>query len=137
VTDPTPPRLVRVTLTADERTVEGGTASTSWRYFDGTRWLSLRDHPQATMTRLDCGPGMTWQTQAEVSLPVGSWLLRVDRFPNHRHQPSDPMEYLRRQVRTRRYAVRHSFFRITRDGSLRRRPREEAPVEQPDEPNEF
>lgn len=121
-------RIVRVTLVADERTVAGGTATTSWRYFDGVDWKSLKDHPDAAFTRLDCGPGMLWQTQAEVQMAPRTWVVRVDRSPNHRHRPTDPLEYLRRQVRLRQYATRRTYYQVASDGSLRRMPREDAPL---------
>jgi hypothetical protein len=121
-------RLVRVTLVAAEHTVAGGTATTSWRYFDGVDWKSLKDHPDAAFTRLDCGPGMLWQTQAEVQMTPRTWVVRIDRSPNHKHRPTDPLEYLRRQVRLRRYAVRRTYFQVANDGSLRRMPREDAPL---------
>lgn len=123
------PRLVRISLTADERTTPGGTTMTTWRYFDGNRWTSVRDHPDAEFTRLDCGPGLLWQSRADLLVPPATWLVRVDRFPNHHFQPTDPMEYLRRQVRTRRYALRHSFFQVSTNGSLRRMKRDEAPLD--------
>lgn len=123
-----PRRLLRVSLLADERTVPGGTATRSWRFFDGSEWRSIKDHPQATFTRIDCGPGLLWQTQAEVLVAPECWLMRVDRTPDRRNQPTDPLDYLRRQVRLRRYATRQTFFRVAADGALRRAPREQAPI---------
>lgn len=128
MSDQPPTRLFRVSLIADERTVAGGTATTSWRFFDGAEWRSIKDHPRATFERLDCGPGQLWQTQAEIMVAAGSWLLRVDRAPDRRNQPADPLEYLRRQVRLRRYATRQTFFTVAANGTLKRAPREQAPV---------
>lgn len=124
-----PPRLFRVSLLANERAAAGGTATTSWRYFDGAQWRSIKDHPQASFTRLDCGPGLLWQTRAEVLLSTECWLMRVDRAPDRRDPPTDPLDYLRRQVRLRKYTTRQTFFKVNVDGSLRRAPREQAPVE--------
>lgn len=128
MSDQPPPRLLRVSLLADERTVAGGTATTSWRFFDGTVWRSIKDHPRATFTRLDCGPGLLWQTQAEVMVAAECWLMRTDRAPDRTNQPTDPLDYLRRQVRLRRYSTRHTFFRVSANGFLRRAPREQAPL---------
>ena len=128
MTESPPPPLFRVSLTADERTVAGGTATTSWRYFDGDNWRSIKDHPKATFTRIDCGPGLLWRTQAEIMVAPQTWLMRVDRTPDRSNQPTDPMEYLRRQVRLRRYATRQTFFRVGAAGSLERATREQAPL---------
>src|SRR5690606_35274134 len=114
------PRLFRITLLANERTVAGGTATTTWRFFDGQTWLPLKEHPRATFTRLDCGPGQLWQTQALVLLGANSWLMRVDRTPDRRAPPTDPLDYLRREVRLRKYAVKHTFFKVSAAGSLQR-----------------
>lgn len=105
----------------------GGTATTTWRFFDGQTWLPLKDHPGATFTRLDCGPGQLWQTQALVSMGAHSWLMRVDRMPDRRQPPTDPLDYLRREVRLRKYAVKRTFFRVSAEGSLQRAPRQQAP----------
>jgi hypothetical protein len=128
VSEQPPTRLHRVSLIADERTVPGGTATTSWRFFDGTIWCSIKDHPRATFTRLDCGPGLLWRTQAEILVAAECWLMRVERAPDRRNQPTDPLDYLRRQVRLRRYAIQHTFFKVAARGGLRRVPREQAPL---------
>jgi hypothetical protein len=122
------PRDVRIILSACERTVDGGTAMTTWLYYDGERWQSIKDHPHATFTRLDCGPGVLWETVAEVLLPVGTWLTRIDRIPDHTLEPEDPLVYLQRQVRTRRYRSRRTTFRANTGGKLVRVSRKNAPV---------
>jgi hypothetical protein len=126
---PAPPGLVRVVLLADERTTEGGTATTTWRFFDGSQWTPVKDHPHATFARLDCGPGVMWQTRAEVWFAPATWVVRVERYPNRRQHSSDPMEYLRREIVRQKYALRHSFFQVSPNGSLERRQRQDAPLD--------
>jgi hypothetical protein len=114
-------------LSACERTVDGGTSLTSWLYHDQQGWQSLKDHPNATFTRMDCGPGVLWETVAEVSLPIGTWLTRIDRSPNDSLRPEDPLVYLQRQVRTRRYQTRRTYFQVNARGKLVRMSHKDAP----------
>lgn len=120
--------LVRIVLSACERTVTGGTSKTTWLFYDGNQWSLVKDYPDATFTRVDCGPGVLWETLCEVTVPIGTWLTRVDRTPDDSLRPRDPMVYLQRQVRTRRYRVRRSHFRVNALGKLVRMPREKAPL---------
>lgn len=120
-------RRVRIIVSACERTVSGGTATTSWLYHDAESWNSVKHHPDATFTRVDCGPGLLWETLAELTVPVGTWLTRIDRSPDNSLRPEDPLVYLQRQVRTRRYRVRRTAFRVTATGKLVRMPMSDAP----------
>jgi hypothetical protein len=120
--------LVTVHLSAFERVIDGGTSLTSWRYYDGESWLLVKDHPNAVFSQLDCSPGVLWETVAQLSVVLGTWLQRVDRFPTRQTGPTNPLDYLRRQVRTRRYDIKRSFFRVQRGGRLVRQKQDEAPI---------
>lgn len=39
------------------------------------------------------------------------------------------MEYLRREIVRQKYALRHSFFQVSPNGSLERRQRQDAPLD--------
>src|SRR5690606_14926058 len=107
---------------------DGGTRLVTWHYHDGEGWQSVKHHPTGVFSQVDCAPGVLWETVATLFLPVGSWLQRLDRFPSRDDKPVDPMEYLRRQVRQRRYDVRRSFFTVLPRGKLKRAAASQAPT---------
>lgn len=126
--DPPTDAVFAVELSACEWVVDGGTRRTTWCYFDGQEWQSVKDHPEALFVQLDRGPGVLWETQATLRLKTGTWLQRIERFPSRAGAPTDPMAYLRRQVRTRRYDARYSYYVVSTGGRLRLMKRKDAPT---------
>lgn len=121
-------QLVLIRLLAWESIAPRGTRKISWLVYLDHRWQSAKDYPGAVFERLDAAPGTVWQTAAELRVAPGTWLQRVESSPMPREH-SDPMSYLRREVRGTRRTVSRTFYRVTRTGELRRPPKETTPPE--------
>jgi hypothetical protein len=117
---------VVVEVRASEAIVPHGVAKTTWWVFDGQRWRSVKEHPDATLERQDSPPGVVWETRAELRLPVGAWLMRVRTRPRQQ-QFRDPMRYLRGESLRAHWHTQRSYFVVGPRGVLQPARREDAP----------
>ncbi len=117
---------VRVRLTAYEAVVPRGTERVSWLVHVDDSWMLARDVPDVVLTRLDAGPGMIWETEAELSLEPGSWLIQIRRRPRG-DAFTDPLRYLENEVRRAREHVLRRYFVVGRRGELKPPPKDREP----------
>jgi hypothetical protein len=112
---------VAVRLTATEFVVEGGTAITTWWVYDDGHWTSARDIPDAVLTPRDQGPGVVWETTAELRVKPGTWVMRVRKRPRPQER-TDPIRYLERGKLRAQGRIERRYFMINRRGQLRSPP---------------
>ncbi len=113
---------VGVVLTAYEVVVQRGTERITWLVHVSGEWVSARDVPGVVLTQLDVGPGVIWETAAELSLETGSWVMRTRRQPRGQAF-DDPMRYLENEVRRAREHVARQYFIVGPRGQLTRPPK--------------
>lgn len=110
-----------VRLTAFEAIVARGTRRVSWQLHHEGRWINVRSVEGVKLTRQDPGPGLIWETHANLRLAPGSWLRRIETAPRAAAGPRDPFVYLQREVRLAQTRTHHTYYRVRGDGSLERR----------------
>lgn len=109
---------LRVHLSASETVTAGGTRKTTWLVYAGHTWISVKDFPEAEFASLDAGPGTIWETLASLWVLPGTWLQKVVTTPL-REKQSDPLSFLRKEVRGVGRKVERSYFRVNTRGGLR------------------
>lgn len=108
---------VTVTVTEQEGIVPRGHQRISWFLRDGERWCPIARAPNASVLSRDAPPGVVWQRQVELRLPVGARLLRVWSEPAAPAR-RDPFDYLRRETRLVARTVSRREFVVGRRGEL-------------------
>jgi hypothetical protein len=96
---------------------ERGRKTTTWfvRYNDG--WVRAAEHPNATVQKLDAGPGTVWERRIEIVLPKGTLVARVDSSPAA-EAPRDALAHLTRGRRSQRRTTRRTELSVGPRGEL-------------------
>ena len=107
-----------------ERVVARGTQKLAWfvRTHDGEQaaWCNVAEHPHVHVEEVDAGPGSVWEKRYELSLPVGSRLLRVVSRPHPQQRPKTTLDYLRDDKRGLPRQVQRHEYRVDARGTLQR-----------------
>lgn len=120
----TPGRRWPIQVFDSERIVPWGRAKVTWLYRRGSGWTRVAEHPEATLERLDPGPGTVWETACTLLLEPGARLLRVESRPTppSRQRPLDYLLKEQRQVARRVARVEYAVGRRGELEPVRREP---------------
>lgn len=118
------PPTHEVALRSFEAIVPGGVRRVTWLISGDREWTLVSELPNAKVTQLDCGPGMVWQRQVAITLPVGARLMRVESIPK-RAPARDPLAYLLGPPEGAGRQTRRHQFVVAAGGALTRVPPQE------------
>lgn len=120
------PTQVHITLTSQKIVVPHGTATTVWYVQSGHTWCPAHAVTGAQVEAVDQRPGVVWQSQITLSVPVGSLLKSAESVPAP-VEDKDPMSYLRQGRHVAQRRTREVLYRVGPQGQLIR----EAPSRPP------
>ena len=110
-------RARTIELFFHERIVGRGNERTAWFVRQADGWTKATEWPGATVESRDTGPGTVWEQAVQLTLPVGTELMRVESRPRPM-PPKDPMAYLRSAARQPPRATRRTYYRVDPAGRL-------------------
>ncbi len=116
---PPKPTSEQVELTQFEAIVARGTRQVSWLWRRAPRdgWQQVATLPGAEVERLEASPQVVWESRVRVTLPYGSWLMRVESRPG-RPEVKSALEHLMGARRGVARRVIRRYFRVGRRGRL-------------------
>ncbi|MBX3182334.1 MAG: hypothetical protein KIT72_09215 [Polyangiaceae bacterium] len=117
--NPQKPTSELVEVTQFEAIVPRGTRQVSWLWRRAPRdgWQHLAALPGAEVERLEPSPQVVWESRVRVTLPYGSWLMRVESRPG-KPEVKSALEHLMGARRTAPRRVIRRYFRVGRRGRL-------------------